>query len=183
MNSSTIPSLSILRNPSFIALDFETANRAGGVSACQLALIKVDQGQLVDQLVTFIKPPREFRHFEFTWLHGISAADVEHSPTWDQLAREITDFIGAYPLWAHNSTFDHKVFKALDSYWGTRTAPKNIFCTYRTAKKLRPGLVNYKLPTVTRAFAPDFTFTHHRADDDALACAQIVLGLNNLVSS
>lgn len=40
-----------------------------------------------------------------------------------------------------------------------------------------PGLVNYKLPTVVGACAPDFRLTHHTADSDAEACALIVAAL------
>ena len=45
-----------------------------------------------------------------------------------------------------------------------------------------PGLVNYKLPTVTAHLAPDFELDHHSADSDAEACALIVAALQRLAS-
>ena len=53
-----IPNLHFLRQPSFVAVDFETANRGGGVSACQVALVKMKDGQVIDEFSTFIQPPQ-----------------------------------------------------------------------------------------------------------------------------
>lgn len=53
-----IPSPSQIAEPSFVAVDFETANRMGGVSACQVAMVKVCDGQIVDRLNTLIRPPK-----------------------------------------------------------------------------------------------------------------------------
>lgn len=39
------PLPSQIAEPSFVAVDFETANRMGGVSACQVAMVKVCDGQ------------------------------------------------------------------------------------------------------------------------------------------
>lgn len=65
----------------FVAVDFETANRSGGVSACQIALIKVRDGRVIDRLVSYLLPPQGYQHFEFTYLHGISFRDVERAPS------------------------------------------------------------------------------------------------------
>ena len=81
-----VPSPSQIAEPSFVAVDFETANRMGGVSACQVAMVKVLDGQIVDRLNTLIRPPKGWDFFEFTYLHGISATDVAEAPGWTNIA-------------------------------------------------------------------------------------------------
>lgn len=169
-----------LNSPSFVAVDFETANRQGGVSACQIALVKIHEGRIVDRMNTLIKPPRGFDSFEFTYLHGIAARDVRHSPSWMDIAPAVDGFVKGLPVYAHNAAFDAKVWRNLDEYFGTRTLPTDFYCSYRTAQRLIPGLENYKLPTVSAALVPNYRLNHHRADSDAEACALIVAALQSL---
>lgn len=170
----------VLSRPSFVAVDFETANRRGGVSACQIALVRIDAGRVVDKACTYIKPPRGIDHFEFTSIHGISARDVARAPMWPDIAAWVAEFHGGIPVYAHNAPFDAGVWNDLDAFFGTQTFPKDFFCSYRTAQRLVPGLENYRLPTVTSALVPDFKLSHHRADSDAEACALIVAALQSL---
>jgi DNA polymerase-3 subunit epsilon len=46
-------------------------------------------------------------------------------------------------------------------------------CTYKTASKTWPHLENHKLNTVSDHL--QFSFTHHNALEDALACANVLL--------
>ena len=177
--SSWVAPREILAKPSFVAVDFETANRQGGVSACQIALVKISGGRVVDRASTLIRPPAGFDKFEFTYLHGISARDVRRAPMWPDIAAWVAGFHGGLPVYAHNAAFDARVWRELDSFFGTRTLPGSFFCSYRTAQQLVPGLENYKLPTVTRALVPGFKLNHHRADSDAEACALVVAALQS----
>lgn len=165
-----------LSSPSFVAVDFETAN-TNRESACQVALVKVASGRVVDRYATLLSPPRGFDHFRFTYLHGIRALDVRDAPSWAEVASEVTAFTNGLPMYAHNATFDANVWRGLDEFFHTTTFPSEFYCSYRTARRLLPGLVNYKLPTVTAHLVPGFRLDHHRADSDAEACALIVAAL------
>lgn len=179
-SAKLIPDLAQLCSSEFVAVDFETANRGGGVSACQIALVKVAQGEIIDRYATLLKPPAGWERFEFSYLHGIWPADVADAPMWHEVASEVADFVGQRPVWAHNASFDAKVWRELDDHFNTQTLPQWFYCSYRTAKQLIPGMVNYKLPTVVAACAPEYVLDHHRADSDAEACALIVARLQNL---
>lgn len=168
---------SILAAPTFVAVDFETANRTGGVSACQIALVKVHQGVVIDRMSTLIKPPSGFDHFEFTHIHGITARDVRNAPSWHEIAPYALSFSAGLPTYAHNASFDKKVWEDLDTYFRTCTIPSDFFCSYRTAQELIPGLDNYKLPTVTQILVPWYQLNHHNACSDAEACALIIAAL------
>lgn len=170
----------ILSEDVFVAVDFETANRISGASACQVSLVKVVNGEVVDQLTTLLKPPPGLDKFEFTYLHKISSRHVRKSPSWLEVAGCIQDFIGDSTVYAHNASFDSKVWRELDEYYGLNTLPQKFYCSYRTAEKLIPGLPNYKLPTVVSYCRPEYKFEHHKADADALACAVIVSALKDM---
>jgi DNA polymerase-3 subunit epsilon len=55
----------------FVALDFETANRYRD-SACSIGLVRVENNQVVEKVSYLIRPPR--KQFEFTDIHGINAS-------------------------------------------------------------------------------------------------------------
>ncbi|AGJ77086.1 exonuclease [Cutibacterium avidum] len=181
-HSKLIPSPEQMACGTFVAVDFETANRQGGVSACQLAMVRVSEGRIVDRFNSLLRPPPGWDAFQFTYLHGISAADVQHSPMWPEIADEISEFVADSPVYAHNAMFDSRVWRQLDEYFGTVTLPSPFFCSYRTAQRLIRGLPNYKLPTVLQACEPNYHLNHHRADSDAEACALIVCQLQRLAS-
>lgn len=177
-----IPSRTDLLSESFVAVDFETANRNGGASACQVALVKVQRGQITERFLTLLKPPRGFDRFDFTYLHGISKRDVKPAPIWPQVAPIISNFVGNLPVFAHNASFDASVWRDLDEFYSTRSLPQSFYCSYRTATQLMPGLMNYKLPTVVEACLPGYQLNHHRADSDAEACALIVSTLQRIAA-
>lgn len=172
-----VPGRALFLAESFVAVDFETANRAGGVSACQVALVRVERGAVTARFDSLIRPPAGFDRFEFSWLHGIFAEDVRDAPSWGDLEHAVAEFAGDLPMYAHNAPFDAGVWRDLDSYYRTFSRPTDFFCSYRTAKRIVPGLVNYKLPTVTRHLVPSFELDHHRAGSDAEACGLIVAAL------
>ncbi|WP_156860230.1 3'-5' exonuclease [Propionibacterium sp. oral taxon 192] len=174
------PSTADLLAREFVAVDFETANRRGGVSACQVALVKFRDGQLADRLTTFIRPPSGWDDFEFTWLHGISASDTRRAPMWDALASSITAFIGDTPVYAHNASFDARVWRQLDEFFGTASLPPRFFCSLQLSRRMIKGLPDYKLPTVVDRCIPGYRFDHHRADADAEACGLIIAHLQTL---
>ncbi len=171
--------IEVLSSPRFVAVDFETANSSSGVSACQIALIKIDNGQIVDRFITLIKPPVGFDSFEFTYLHGISARHVRRAPSWNEIAGAVESFVEGLPVYAHNASFDSRVWGELDEFFGTFTRPEVFYCSYRTTKNLIPDMENYKLPTVTKALVPGFKLNHHEASSDAEACALIIAALQN----
>lgn len=72
--------------PDFTAIDFETANPAMD-SACQLGLVVVRGGEIVEQRAWLIRPPTE--RFDYTYIHGIAWRDVAGAADFGQLWPEI----------------------------------------------------------------------------------------------
>ncbi len=154
----------------FVAIDFETAD-AGRDSACAVGLVRVEGDVIVRREVRLIRPPR--RDFEFTWVHGITWAQVAGQPrfaeVWEGL-RSLLD--GAEFLAAHNAAFDRSVLRACCAAAGIAEPPQPFECTVKLARRawnIRPT----RLDNVCRTLK--IPLNHHEAGSDAEACARIVL--------
>lgn len=157
-------------NPSFLAIDFETANPYRD-SACAIGLVRVEQRKIVHREVHLIQPP--YRQFTFTSIHGITWRDVESAPTFKQLWKKIAPlFDGVEFLAAHNASFDASVLRACCASSDIAVPALPFTCTVKLARS-HWSLYPTKLPDVTRHLGIDLN--HHEALSDAVACAKIVI--------
>jgi DNA polymerase III epsilon subunit-like protein len=160
----------------FTAIDFETANNYRG-SPCSVGLVKVRDGQVVDEAHWLIRPPEAFDYFTpfNTRLHGISSDTVASSPRWKEILPHLISSIGGDVVVAHNAGFDIGVIRyaciADAIHWPTL----DFLCTLVLSRHLY-SLPSYRLPFVA-AQAGVILNHHHNAHDDALASAQITLAL------
>lgn len=158
----------------FVAIDFETANRYPN-SACSVGLVKVENGQIIDEYYTLIQPPRmQFDPMNIK-IHGIRPQDVRCADKFDSLWKsEIRSFLKGYPLVAHNASFDMGVLRALISTYDLETDSMRYACTVTGSRKTY-GLENHRLSTVSDFLG--IALNHHQALDDARACAKIMIDI------
>ncbi len=153
---------------SFVAIDFETADMAHD-SACALALVRVNNLEIVERRYCLIRPPRPY--FHLTYLHGISWKDVADQPTfqvvWPTLASMLD---GAAFLAAHNAEFDRSVLRMCCLAAGIQPPRMRFECTMRLARRLW-RIYPTKLPNVCARLG--IPLSHHDARSDA--CARIVI--------
>lgn len=154
----------------FVAIDFETADH-GRDSACAVAMVRVEAGAIVSSTVRLICPPRSA--FQFTWVHGISWAQVAHQPCFGDLWPALASVLeGASFLAAHNAPFDRSVLNACCVRHGLRSPTLPFVDTVKVARQawsLNPA----KLPDVCRHLK--IPLRHHDPASDAEACARIVI--------
>jgi DNA polymerase-3 subunit epsilon len=158
----------------FTAIDFETAN-SSMASACSVGLVKVRDGQVVDRIGWFIRPPLGHDHF-IEWnvrIHGITPEMVMDAPTWADQMPDLLAFAGDDLLVAHNAGFDMQVIKASCAATGVATPLYSYFCSLQVARATYT-LDSYRLPSVASAAGFD-DFPHHDAVADAEACAAIII--------
>jgi DNA polymerase-3 subunit epsilon len=158
----------------FTAIDFETAN-SSMASACSVGLVKVRDGQVVDRIGWFIRPPLGHDHF-IEWntrIHGITADMVMDAPTWVEQMPDLLAFTGDDALVAHNAGFDMQVIKTACAATGLAIPLYSYFCSLQIARNTY-ALDSYKLPSVASA-AGFADFPHHDAVADAEACAAIII--------
>lgn len=154
----------------FAAIDFETADY-GRDSACAVAVVVADSGNVIYKGYSLIKPPR--RNFIFTYIHGITWEDVADKPSfkafWPRLLPLLkdVDFIAA-----HNASFDRSVLNTCCGEAGIKTPEAEFLCTMKLARRMW-DVYPTKLPDVCRHL--NIALKHHDAASDALACAKIVL--------
>ena len=165
---------------SFIAIDFETANRSFA-SACAVGVVRVAAGQVVDTQYSLLQPPPGHDHFEpgNVRVHGIMPSHVAAAPTYAQYWPWLTDLLEREApggvLVAHNAVFDTAVIKAANAAVGVPPRSWQYACTLQLARAAYQ-LRSYSLPSVSRAVGVALE-NHHNALADAQACAGIVLDL------
>ncbi|MCL2173196.1 MAG: exonuclease domain-containing protein [Candidatus Bathyarchaeota archaeon] len=156
----------------FIALDIETTglNRNSDY-ILEVAVIKYQNSIEVDKFVTLINPKVPIPSSAIA-IHGITNKMVQNSPTIDTVIPQLLNFLGNHLLVGHYVNFDIGFIEVWAKQLG-HTAKWNYIDTISVAKKMLPGLPNYKLKTVLDAI--DYKqVNYHRAEDDCKGCAEIM---------
>lgn len=157
----------------FCAIDFETATHERN-SACELGICVVENSQVVKTKTWLIKPP-SFPYFNPRNIdvHGIQPHDVKDSPTFDDIWYEVQDMMYGSIMIAHNASFDAGVLRSCLDHYGMFKPHINYLCSIQIAKKSWNYLPKYGLKHLAECH--QIQFKHHRAGDDAEACAKISL--------
>lgn len=154
----------------FVAIDFETAN-TNRHSACALAIVVVENGEVAMQKKWLINPGT--KHFRFTYLHGITYAMVKDAPMFCDIWPEVFAIIQGKYLVAHFAEFDIEVLETLIDKYELDSAQYIPVCSCELSRRKLPDLENHKLRTVCRYL--DIPLKHHDPESDALAAAMIAL--------
>ncbi len=167
--------LKIQGGPTFVALDFETADYCPD-SACALGLVRVENHRIVERTYSLIKPPR--KRFVFTYLHGITWDDVAGQPTFAELWPSLTPILeGVDFLAAHNASFDRSVLQKCCEVAGLEPPRIPFRCTVQLARqtwKIYPTKLHHVCDYL------GITLKHHHAASDAEACALIVMAAHKI---
>lgn len=92
---------------SFIALDFETANKKR-TSICSVGMVKVVDNEIVETFYTLVNPHDYFSETNIH-VHGIHPEDVKDAPDFKEVFPYMLQFINQLPVVAHNAAFDMDV--------------------------------------------------------------------------
>ncbi|MCB0385888.1 MAG: 3'-5' exonuclease, partial [Bdellovibrionales bacterium] len=97
-------------------------------------------------------------------------------PTIDKLLEPFADFCGDDVIVAHNAIFDAQFLTSDIKKYEAR-APKGVVIdTYTMAKKVYPGLANYRLGTLVQHLNIEST-DFHRAEEDATYCGRLFIDM------
>lgn len=157
-----------IQSASYVVFDIETT----GLSAyddhmIEFGAVKIVDGQTIDSIQMFIKPPISIPPF-ITSLTSISDEVVKDAATIDILMPKILEFFGDAILVAHNATFDidfiQETLRRLDLPPLTNT----VIDTLDLSRALFENRRSYRLGSIARllkiAYDDDVA---HRADYDA----------------
>ena len=85
----------------FNVVDVETAN-PDCASICQIGIVHVSEGKIVDKWETLVNPEDDFDEFNIS-VHGINAEMTENSPTLPQIRDELRKRLKGSILISHTN--------------------------------------------------------------------------------
>lgn len=159
---------------SFVSFDVETATFKRS-SICEIGIAIVYNGEIAERKSWLIQPPgNEYDSFN-TYLHGIGPNDTEDKPLFPEIWKEVLPYVENKIIVCHNSAFDMGTLRETFNLYGIEYPNFDIMCTLRLSRMTIPGLDRYTLDSVYFALFNKDMENHHRACDDAAACAEILL--------
>ena len=152
----------VMTMDTFTAIDFETAchDRA---SICQVGLVRVESGEIVEELDILVQPPNNWYHPIFPSIHGINSSRTTDSPLFSQIWERIDPYINGQIVVAHNMSFDRSCLMAALGFYSLAVPEFEPECTYRIFGKALNVLCE----------THGILLNHHDALSDARACAQL----------
>lgn len=153
----------------FVAFDLETTGtKPSEDMIVEVGAVLFDGAQAIKGYGKLIDPGCPIPP-DASAVNGITDDMVIGKPKIAEVLSEFAEFCGDLPLVAHNAPFDYK-FLLEDVKLHKSDAPKGVVLdTLPLARKVFPGIANYKLGTLTRHFGfPTGTF--HRAEEDSSYC-------------
>ncbi|MBX3020602.1 MAG: 3'-5' exonuclease [Bdellovibrionales bacterium] len=158
----------------FIAFDLETTGTLPGVDRIvEVGAVRFVNGEVEAVFSTLVDPERPIPPGASA-VNGISDEMVAGKPKIETLLQPLAEFCGDDVMVAHNAAFDFQ-FLTADYKRAEIPAPRGlVLCSYLMAKKVFPGLANYKLGTLVQHLQIDAK-GFHRAEEDATYCAKLFL--------
>jgi DNA polymerase III subunit epsilon len=153
----------------FISFDLETTGFISGVDQIvEIGAIRYIDGQPDAVFATLVDPKMSIPEGA-SRVNGITNDMVAGKITIDKLLPDFAEFCGDDIVVAHNAPFDYQ-FLAADIVKHEAPAPRGVILdTCTIARKIYPGLPNYKLGTLVQHLnIPAGQF--HRAEEDANYC-------------
>lgn len=157
----------------YVVIDFETTgcnHKTDRIT--EVGAVKYAHGIEVDVFETLVNPQMPIP-FDVSALTGIYNDDVAGKPTFEEILPDLTRFIGAAPIIAHNAPFEKSFLD--DAYRAAGTQFKNdVIDTLKLARKAFPSLESHKLEYLKTALGLTDQRSH-RALADVYTCAELYI--------
>ena len=157
----------------FNSIDVETAN-ADRASICQIGIVHVQDGKIVDRWQTLVNPEDWFDPWNIL-IHGIDEENVKQSPTLPEIRNELRSRLRDSLLISHTS-FDRIAFERAMTRYDLEQLQVTWLDSAMIVRRAWPecyGCKGYSLKNVAKDLG--ISFKHHDALEDARAAAEIVL--------
>ncbi|WKA53340.1 ATP-dependent DNA helicase DinG [Planococcus shixiaomingii] len=159
----------------YVVVDIETTGHspAKGDRIIQIALVTIENGDIVDTYTKFINPGRKIPVF-IQDLTNISDKDVADASPFETYAETIFEKLEDAIFVAHNTNFDLNFLQAELKRSGMPKWHGLSMDTVELTRLMYPTAFSYKLQDITAELGIPLT-SAHRADDDAVATAHLFL--------
>lgn len=165
----------------FIAFDLETTGTVPGVDQIVEIGAVMFNNQDVESVFSTLINPQKLIPPGASAVNGITDDMVFDKPLIEDILPSFAEFCQDLPLVAHNAPFDSQ-FLLSDVKKYEISGPKGVVLdTLPIARKVFPGLPNYKLGTLVQHLKiPSANF--HRAEEDATYCGRLFIEMNKRIS-
>jgi len=142
---------------------------------CSVGIVTVENGIIVDEFVSLIKPPNNVYSPFTIRVHGIHPRDTANAKSFAQIFPEIQKRLQNRVVVAHNESFDRNVLVKSMALHNIDYDILNIAARWECTVKIykAKGLKPTKLSDCCNAM--NIALNHHEALSDARACAQLYL--------
>ena len=137
----------------------------------EIGAVILHEGKVTDRFSTFVNPKQEISE-RITELTGITNDMVRGAPYEEEAIPRFIEFIAGRTLCAHNADFDTSFIRSACQRLKIEFDSPFID-TVNLTQCLYPDFKKFTLDAVTNSLGLP-GFKHHRADDDAAACALIL---------
>ena len=160
----------------YAVIDIETTGgRAGTHKITEVGMVKMINGEVVDQWQSLINPQRRIPSM-ITSLTGITNDMVIDAPLFCDVADDIERFTENCIFVAHNVNFDYGFIKEEFARLN-RTYKRPKLCTVQQMRRHFKGLPSYSLANLSKHFDIKME-RHHRALSDAVAAGELLKLIN-----
>lgn len=157
----------------YVVIDTETTGFGNTDRILEIAIILIENNQIVEEWETLVNPERDISNSE---IHGITASDVTLAPVFPELISSIATLLSGNILVAHNISFDKRFLEMEFKRTKFHADFGSGFCTLQATGK--------KLDVACKEFGV-VNDASHRALTDARATARLFIKLlqRNAVSN
>ena len=135
----------------------------------EFAAVRLENGKIKDEFQTLINPQQHIRKSSMA-VHHITEEMVADAPIEEEILPKILEFIGDYPIVAHNAIFDFSFLnEAKKRVMGEELKNPRID-TQIMFKEIAPDLESHGLEALTTRFNVELN-NHHRAMADTMGLA------------
>ena len=159
--------------PSFVAIDFETANESRS-SICEIGITEVINGKVQPSKSWLVKPEDNYYDPFNIYIHGITPSMTENSPEFPEVWKEVLPYLNNKIVVAHNTAFDMYALRDVLDMYNIEYPEFDYFCTLRVSRYIIKDSCNYSLSTLLSHLNIN-AFANHRAGDDSYGCAMLML--------
>jgi DNA polymerase III subunit epsilon len=158
-------------------IDFETTglSPAMGDRATEIAAVILEDGTVVDRYQSLMNAGRRIPSY-IEALTGISDAMIRTAPMAAAVMQEVSDFVGNYPLVAHNASFDRAFWDAELSHI-SRSRRQEFVCSMLLSRRVFPNAPSHKLGVLVEFANLPVAGRYHRALADAEMAASLLAKL------
>lgn len=157
----------------FIAFDLETTGTLPGVDQIvEIGAVTFNENGAPETIFATLINPGIPMPEAASRVNGITDDMLVGKPAITDVLDAFAEYCGDIPMVAHNAAFDAQ-FLTADIKKHETTAPRGVILdTLPLARKVYPGLANYKLGTLVQHLGIVST-NFHRAEEDAAYCGQL----------